>query len=293
VKAADIMLSSREPALEALREELDAVRRAAGIQKLVQDAPIEEASENTRTTAADAEVERLRMAVESAAAVLRAIVPPPHESDIVSSEGSSTRVRARSEGSARESQDCTLRSALCRTPRQDRPKRKVSFGGQPEEEPARVVLTDSEEEDSHRKLALTPPRKLRDSIGLTKERSSDVDSYDEKPSKTQGQPNAANVPASKPVWKVHLMWLLCSATMAVIGIGSSSVAFRDAAGPSPPVSPDMATSFGDPTCWTEGFSPQLCCLGFGTKGNPDCWDASHTFERCCLGRSIAQESFET
>lgn len=293
VRAADVMLSSREPALEALREELDAVRRAAGVHKIVQDAPIEENKDGTTTAAAEAEIERLRSAVETAAAVLRAIVPPPSdESDVAGlPEGGSTRMRARSEGSARDAQTSALRPALCRTPRQGpRPKRKVSFGGQPEEEPGngngRPVLTDSDEENSPRKMNATPPRKHRDSIGLTKDRTSAEDKLDvDTPVKTQVVANTGDL-VSKSSLKVHLIWLLCSLTIAVIG---GRWAFTTEAPPltteAPPT--NAAMSFGDPACWVGDYTPQGCCLG-AARGNPRCWDEhqGYTFERCCLGRAI-------
>lgn len=122
-KAADGMLCAGNKTLEALREELDNVR-CAGADKA------EDAEE---------EVQRLRQGLESAAAVLRAILLKQDEDEPAScaEETSDSRSRARSEGASREPAAVALRPALCRTPRQSsRPKRRVSFGSQPEEEPA-------------------------------------------------------------------------------------------------------------------------------------------------------------
>eukprot|EP00931_Biecheleriopsis_adriatica_P078523 TRINITY_DN51982_c0_g1_i1.p1 TRINITY_DN51982_c0_g1~~TRINITY_DN51982_c0_g1_i1.p1 ORF type:complete len:183 (-),score=37.51 TRINITY_DN51982_c0_g1_i1:76-603(-) len=43
-------------------------------------------------------------------------------------------------------------------------------------------------------------------------------------------------------------------------------------------------SQGDPSCWVEGFSWDVCCHpGRGPRGNAVCWDGTFTFERCCGG----------
>jgi len=262
VQAADSMLSSGDKALEALREELEAVRRAAGVQKAQPCEAKLEAAE---------EVERLRAAVESAAAVLRAIVPPQEDSPPTTPrEVSCGRFRARSEGASREPSVPALRPALCQTPRSNRPKRKVSFGGQPEEEPNHVPAEAASDEEGPSVILSTPPkRKHRDSLGMYKERSSNAYPVDDvKGDESQGVKGSSSC-------KLHFGWLLCSLLSAAC---LAHFAYKMGSSKAPPS--QAAPVFGDPACWVQGFRPDYCCLGLG--GNPSCWDEVHTYERCCL-----------
>ena len=44
-----------------------------------------------------------------------------------------------------------------------------------------------------------------------------------------------------------------------------------------------AVEEGNPTCWQEGFSYEMCCdEKYGPEGNKECWDGMHTFQTCCL-----------
>ena len=44
-----------------------------------------------------------------------------------------------------------------------------------------------------------------------------------------------------------------------------------------------AVAEGNPTCWQEGFSYEMCCgEKYGPEGNKECWDGMHTFQTCCL-----------
>lgn len=280
VQAADAMLSSGEKTLEALRDELDAVRRAAGVKQALPDS-----TASPRTASTNAEVERLRLAVENAAAVLRAIVPSEDPDDAAGDDAahSPTRVRARSE-QLRELEDTPLRPALCRTPRTaGRPKRKVSFGSQPEEEPARVRNASESEEDEicDKEIVLSSPplrRKQRDSLGLYREKpkgteTSELDATEEPkhdPAKSSGHRSALKTRAA---WLLGGTGcgLLVAATSYQLGAGSSTPA------------PSSPTLFGDPSCWVNGWRPDFCCLGAG--GNPSCWDKTHTYERCCIPKS--------
>jgi hypothetical protein len=133
VEAADVMIGSGNKALEALRDELDTLRAAAGVRKSCPTRlPDEVESPRAPADSTEDEVKRLHQAVENAAAVLRAILPIQDEEDLHSPR----RCRARSEGAAREVASSPHRPALRRTPRQSgTPRRRVSFGPQPEEEP--------------------------------------------------------------------------------------------------------------------------------------------------------------
>mmetsp|Transcript_48678 Transcript_48678/g.87709 ORF Transcript_48678/g.87709 Transcript_48678/m.87709 type:complete len:286 (-) Transcript_48678:202-1059(-) len=246
VRAADTMLSSGEEALEALREELDAVRQAAGVQKQV-------VAESPCRSAADVEIERLRAAVESAAAVLRAIVPVQEEDCEATDSPRSRRGRARSEGA--RSKEADLRPALRRSKSREGPKRRVSFGKQPEEEPpetpeSSTKAEEEEEDDDLSDEALR--RKCKDRMASVKVKR-----------KSGGGSSLA----------VHFAWFVVAVALA---FGVSKVAFRMGSEKIPGV------TLGDPTCWVEGFRPEICCLGPG--GNSKCWDATHTYERCCLPR---------
>jgi len=172
VMAADNMLASGNQTLEALRAELEAVRSAAGIQKSAKKFPSISKLDALSHPAsppksADDEVQRLRQAVESAAAVLRALLPEDEADEGMGDEEAKTppRLRARSEGAFREPSAVAARPALCRTPRESRrPKRKVSFGGEPEQEPAHspAVMKEEEEEEHGSTIILqTPPAKVR------------------------------------------------------------------------------------------------------------------------------------
>eukprot|EP00930_Biecheleria_cincta_P045844 TRINITY_DN31595_c0_g1_i1.p1 TRINITY_DN31595_c0_g1~~TRINITY_DN31595_c0_g1_i1.p1 ORF type:complete len:301 (-),score=39.51 TRINITY_DN31595_c0_g1_i1:125-1027(-) len=254
VRAADRMLSSGEQALEALRDELEAVRQAAGVSKAVKDT-LSEADEIVALPktigigVADLEVERLRSAVASAAAVLRAIAPIPEDSDteIVDSACWNARGRARSEGAERDRTAAALRPALCQTPRsksREGKARRVSFGRQPEEEPPNVCQL---------------PQHSREEGPLFESR------------------------AGGSIWRVHAFWLVCVILVA-LGLG-----FRSSVGPrSAPTatSTDTKLTVGDPACWTGGYKPEICCIGAG--GNPACWDATHSYYRCCTVRKTKE-----
>eukprot|EP00747_Dinoflagellata_sp_TGD_P166378 gnl/TRDRNA2_/TRDRNA2_189082_c0_seq1.p1 gnl/TRDRNA2_/TRDRNA2_189082_c0~~gnl/TRDRNA2_/TRDRNA2_189082_c0_seq1.p1 ORF type:complete len:305 (+),score=53.84 gnl/TRDRNA2_/TRDRNA2_189082_c0_seq1:78-917(+) len=132
MQASDEVLSSGGAALQALREELEAVRRTAGSRRA-------KSGDEDEDSLREKEVERLRMALESASAVLRAIVPMQDDAgdgslpDSAMQTGSRLR-RARSEGCATV-HDSGLRPSLSRTPRQSRggTPRRVSFGDKPEQ----------------------------------------------------------------------------------------------------------------------------------------------------------------
>lgn len=286
VQAADAMLSSGNGTLEALRDELDAVRQAAGVKKALPDS-----TASPRSAASNAEVERLRRAVENAAAVLRAIVPLEDPDDVAGDEGahSPTRVRARSE-QLRDMVGETppLRPALCRTPRTaGRPKRKVSFGSQPEEEPARVRNTSESDDDEipvcDKEVILSSPplrRKQRDSLGLYRDKpkgteTSELDAT-EVPKRDPGRSSGPNSAFKTQAALALGCMALLAATFYKLGAGSSTPA------------PSSPTLFGDPSCWVNGWRPDFCCLGAG--GNPSCWDKTHTYQRCCIPKSMKKKS---
>eukprot|EP00435_Cladocopium_sp_Y103_P046284 s172_g13.t1 len=50
-----------------------------------------------------------------------------------------------------------------------------------------------------------------------------------------------------------------------------------------------ALANGNPACWQQGYTFQVCCSR-GRPGNPICWDDLHTYESCCLGVSQALRS---
>jgi len=290
VQAADAMLSSGEKTLEALRDELDAVRQAAGVKKQALPDP----TASPRTAATNAEVERLRVAVESAAAVLRAIVPAEDPEDAAGDDtpNSPTRVRARSEP-FREIAPAgpPLRPALCRTPRTGgKLRRKVSFGSQPEEEPVRARnISDSEEDDEKccdKEITLMspPPRRKRDSLGIHREKVKGTE-MPEPDAVDVPKPDASSSSGSRSGLKTHAAWLLGSTGFALL---LAKTAYQLGAGSStPPPASSSPTLFGDPTCWVHGFRPDYCCLGPG--GNPSCWDKLHTYERCCIPKVPKRE----
>lgn len=267
VKAADSMVESGNKALEALREELDAVRRAAGVHQV---AKRKTADTGASHRSPDDEVERLRQAVENAAAVLRAIVPLEDDDDEATMHTTPLRSRARSEGGERELRAVALRPALCRTPRESgRPKRKVSFGGQPEQEPAPdpSVGSDADEETTAPPLILQTPPKRKDRNG-----KAGISSR----SPRSPPPNAQSKSSS---FTLHLTWLLCSlGLVALCGYG----AFKQGSNQTSPTSSPMR---GDASCWNLGFKPEFCCdTAKGPKGRNECWDQEFTFERCCIGK---------
>eukprot|EP00929_Paragymnodinium_shiwhaense_P083820 TRINITY_DN44792_c0_g1_i2.p1 TRINITY_DN44792_c0_g1~~TRINITY_DN44792_c0_g1_i2.p1 ORF type:complete len:304 (+),score=94.87 TRINITY_DN44792_c0_g1_i2:58-969(+) len=170
VQAADSMIESRELALAALRDELEAIRRSTGCHAAV---PAASSSATLPTVPKDhvegsvrgsedgeaaalmrLEAERLRQVVETAAAVLRAVLPTGEELDADGENGGlSMRCggRSRSEGALRDTAPAVqLKSALSRTPRTSRcgtPKRRVSFGGDDSAREDRV-LAEPEPEDA-------------------------------------------------------------------------------------------------------------------------------------------------
>jgi len=273
--------SGGETALEALAEELDRVRQAAGVQKKVAQLKIRSDSDSPASQASGGdEVQRLRAAVENASAVLRAILPTPDDDDSPVAERATMRPRAQSEGCARDSSGVTIRPALCRTPRGERtkPKRKVSFGHQPEDEPMRrAAMTDSEDEDTKAACQATPPRNHRNSLDLcayarmrdSPDRCSSDEMNFASPTSEIGVPRRSL--EAKVFWK----WSIC-----ILGLAMSIAMFARMGpfGTDPDATP---MSYGDPACWVGGFRPEYCC--FGPGGNSNCWDTDHTYERCCLG----------
>eukprot|EP00929_Paragymnodinium_shiwhaense_P083819 TRINITY_DN44792_c0_g1_i1.p1 TRINITY_DN44792_c0_g1~~TRINITY_DN44792_c0_g1_i1.p1 ORF type:complete len:293 (+),score=91.05 TRINITY_DN44792_c0_g1_i1:58-936(+) len=159
VQAADSMIESRELALAALRDELEAIRRSTGCHAAV---PAASSSATLPTVPKDhvegsvrgsedgeaaalmrLEAERLRQVVETAAAVLRAVLPTGEELDADGENGGlSMRCggRSRSEGALRDTAPAVqLKSALSRTPRTSRcgtPKREDRVLAEPEPEDA-------------------------------------------------------------------------------------------------------------------------------------------------------------
>lgn len=276
VKAADTMVESGNKALEALREELDLVRHAAGVhqaQKLhAADVTvcIPPSIPDTSSKAVEAEVERLRQAVENAAAVLRAILPSEDAADY---EVSPQKSRARSEGAKRDAGAVALRPALCRTPRQSgRPKRKVSFGGQPEEEPAN--------NDAQSKQAIygCEPAMVQEPAFIASAEAANV--VDSRPNVKgfSGPPSSLSKAGSRKCTS-SLTFVACCFMFIAICIcwALSRASSRDHR--------SSRASSGDPACWTQGFSHELCCSKqHGAHGLPGCWNLEYTFERCCLGR---------
>lgn len=281
VQAADAMLSSGEKTLEALRDELDAVRRAAGVKQALPDS-----TASPRTASTNAEVERLRLAVENAAAVLRALVPLEDPDDAAGDDAahSPTRVRARSEQLRECGAGTPLRPALCRTPRSaGRPKRKVSFGSQPEEEPARARLSFGSDEDEmcDKEVVLSSPplrRKQRDSLGLYRDKPTGTETSELEDSE-ELKLDAGKSSGPRSAFKMHAALLIGGAGC---GLLLAATSHQLGAGSSTPT-PSSPTLFGDPSCWVNGWRPDYCCLGAG--GNPSCWDKTHTYERCCIPKS--------
>jgi len=279
VRTADSMLCSGNKALEALREELDAVRCAAGVPKTAR----RNATDSLACRAAlppkhgSDEVERLRQAVESAAAVLRAILPTDDDdSDPLGSAGvaeaTPLKLRAKSEGACRELAAVTLRPALCRTPRSSsRPKRKVSFGSQPEEEPPRRASLgmDSDGDDAIVALMSPPPQKYR----------AEPDSPS--PATFKKRPVVAQSSNGSTSTRLHLTWFATS--LGLVGL-CGLVAFHMGSQYGGDLKKPSAIK-GDSACWSQGFSADFCCnKALGNEGNIGCWDGQFTFERCCHGK---------
>lgn len=279
VRAADSMLCSGNRALEALRAELEAVRAAAGIQKTAREIPCssmvnEQDLPATPSQIADSEVQRLRQAVENASAVLRAILPQDDEEpDGCSADTEATlpKLRARSEGAGREPKAIAARPALCRTPRNSRrPKRKVSFGGQPEEEPTHSLDVCKEDVDDRAAILHSPASRARhggDSHIPAKARTGK--------SKTMSK-SCLEEPSTGSRLKVHLTWLICGIVLVMLcGYGAFQIGSRRSPAP-------RVAMLGDKTCWKDGFSYEFCCdKSKGRFGNANCWDADFTYARCC------------
>jgi len=132
MRIADSLIVSGEATLKALHKELDDIRRTSPVAQ--QSLRVDDTHQSSKEQ--DAETARLRQAVESATAVLRALLPTTEEegkcdlNDIV--DRSSQKCRAKSEGAAPSFDVPTKPGALCRTPRSstDRRRRRVSFGGE-------------------------------------------------------------------------------------------------------------------------------------------------------------------
>jgi len=291
VQAADSMVESGNKALEALREELEAVRAAAGIhqkpRRLPDAGPLSPCGGTPDKIHKD-EVARLRQAVESAAAVLRAILPPDEdESDV---ERGPSRCRARSEGAVRAPAAVALRPALCRTPRQaGRPKRKVSFGGQPEEEPTHDPELGKEVDGNDTKVILQTPPVRKGSSFSDSTPSSEATSRSPSPMKLRSDKKSRAVTSPtrrKEVkkgssLKLHLTWLVCS--VGLVGLGGL-LAFQMGANQAVTRSSSTATP-GDKACWSSGFTPQRCCSKkMGDQGDLGCWDQEFTYGRCCVAK---------
>lgn len=286
-----LTLSSGNAALEALRAELDTVRRAAGVPRATVPSTkttddLKDLSPGSVTAGQTAaEVERLRGAVESAAAVLRAILPTPDEADgQVEASSSPVRPRARSAGAGREleGQGTPLKPCLAPLTPRRKPRRKVSFGGEPEREPTACPMTDSDDDDRETTTLSPAPRKRlakRDSLGYHKEKTCTSEQKMESDPKVAAKPEAAVTHTSTSSVKVHLVWFICCALVAAL---CGKLASTGAARPDPVHPMPLPTKFGDPSCWQGEWTPEFCCLG-GVAGNPMCWDTQHTFARCCLG----------
>lgn len=288
----DTIPSGGETALEALAEELDRVRQAAGVQKKISRLKLKDDSESPASQASGGEeVQRLRAAVENASAVLRAILPTPDEDDSPVTEQATVKRRAQSEGCARDSSGVTLRPALCRTPRGERtkPKRKVSFGNAPEDEPMRrAATTDSEDEDIKAECQATPPRNHRNSLDLNAyarmRESPDQCSSGEMDSPREDMASqATEIETTRSIkTKVTWKWSLC------VGGTAMAIAMFTYLGPFRADPDSTHMSYGDPACWVGGFRPEYCC--FGPGGNSNCWDTDHTYERCCLGEKYGDDA---
>jgi len=136
VRMADQMLQSGERALEALQEELESIRRTTSIRRKDEAGVHQEcsgvvAADNVEVDEGAEEQKRLRQAVESAAAVLRAILQSDAKEAVEADSRLEEHQRPRSEGSRHIATGQPLKPALSRTPRTSRcgtPKRRVSFG---------------------------------------------------------------------------------------------------------------------------------------------------------------------
>merc|ERR1719375_1577772 len=170
-------------------------------------------------------------------------------------------MRARSEGADRAPSAVAARPALCRTPRESRrPKRKVSFGGQPEEEPSHSPeVSKYDEEEGRTVLLQAPPNKVRP---VAVEKKGDCPE------------TAALAAGSGSRMKLHLTWLIF--TVVLVGL-CGLLAFRMGSSPS-----GTSNAVGDKNCWKQGFTPEFCCnKAMGKYGNVHCWDHDFTYERCC------------
>merc|ERR1719375_2993556 len=170
-------------------------------------------------------------------------------------------MRARSEGADRAPSAVAARPALCRTPRESRrPKRKVSFGGQPEEEPSHSPeVSKYDEEDGRSVLLQAPPSKVR---AASVEKKGDC------------RETPASVAEKGSRMKLHLTWLIFTVALVVL---CALAAFRMGSSP-----PEATSTAGDTNCWKQGFTPEFCCSkAWGKYGNVNCWDHDFTYERCC------------
>jgi hypothetical protein len=257
VCAADCMLSSGEAALEALRDELETVRLAAGIRTVAAKKP------GNKSNHSDAEVERLRGAVETAAAVLRAILPSQSDPDEGISEAvSGKQQRARSEGGTRETGTKAIRPSLRPkkvSSRPGTPRKRVSFGHQPEEEPIHF--------DGSKKVG-SGDDKTKDCAQLP----------------TVGSDNSQPGAMRGATCKWLGLGLVGSLGLLAMKLGSDGVSSSMTAPVAPAITVPVAP--GDPECWKGPYNFDLCCNGPIEGGHPGCWDINHNFRRCCLGQEL-------
>jgi len=137
VRIADSLIVSGEATLVALHKELDEIRRTTTTSQLLEGSAVQPEA----PSAQEQETARLRQAVESATAVLRALLPTQEAAcddgascdEAGSNQIGPVKVRARSEGAAPQYGSSTpTKPALCRTPRSrdgKRRERRVSFHG--------------------------------------------------------------------------------------------------------------------------------------------------------------------
>lgn len=129
------LLSSNEAALVQLRRELEAAKASSG--------PCARNSDDVPE-----DMKRLWQVVDTAAAVLRAVLPMQVADSKDDDEEPRMQARARSEGSLRHKLGATVRAPLSRTPRTSRagtPRRRVSFGGGSDDEGRQEVEPEPEE----------------------------------------------------------------------------------------------------------------------------------------------------
>eukprot|EP00929_Paragymnodinium_shiwhaense_P042025 TRINITY_DN21822_c0_g1_i1.p1 TRINITY_DN21822_c0_g1~~TRINITY_DN21822_c0_g1_i1.p1 ORF type:complete len:396 (-),score=72.19 TRINITY_DN21822_c0_g1_i1:173-1360(-) len=225
------LLQSNEAALAALQAELDHLRRCRPEQE----------DGRSRTPK---EADPYRQAVESAAAVLRAVLQSDARlAEAAEQAGTSHRPRARSEGHVPPVQAEPVRPALSRTPRASRcntPKKRVSFGDRVD----RVCCLSDSDADNEKEIVKECPLEKKEgrrrSIAEPEPEEKVAEGQPREPNSpraTVGQPEVAS--GAWPAWGG--LWSSQPASTTAPAVASASAVRDECQRSSPPQTSPMVS----------------------------------------------------